>query len=76
MAALNKVVSRLKAATFNVWNNASTWSSRKVAIIEEIIRINADIVALQEVPNLQELKFILKKSRDRSLLFHAIFRWG
>jgi endonuclease/exonuclease/phosphatase family metal-dependent hydrolase len=56
-----KVVSRLKVATFNVWNNENTWSSRKIAIIEEIIRINADIIALQEVPNLLELKLILKE---------------
>jgi endonuclease/exonuclease/phosphatase family metal-dependent hydrolase len=51
----------LRVATFNVWNNNETWTIRKKLIIQEIIRINADIIALQEVPNLQELEFILKQ---------------
>ncbi|MBS4203437.1 endonuclease/exonuclease/phosphatase family protein [Lederbergia citrea] len=48
-------------ATFNVWNNNDTWAMRKEAIINEIIRINADVIALQEVPCLQEIKFISKQ---------------
>ncbi|MFC7371065.1 endonuclease/exonuclease/phosphatase family protein [Fictibacillus iocasae] len=51
----------MKVATFNVWNHSKTWTIRKQLIIEEISRIDSDIIALQEVPNLQELEFILKQ---------------
>lgn len=51
----------MKVATFNVWNNNETWALRKEMIIKEIRRINADIIALQEVPNLEELEYILKQ---------------
>ncbi|MBE1556696.1 endonuclease/exonuclease/phosphatase family protein [Sporosarcina limicola] len=50
----------MRLATFNIWNNEDTWNSRKKVIIDEIIRIDADIIALQEVPNLQELELIVK----------------
>lgn len=51
----------MKVATFNVWNNNETWALRKEMIIKEIRRVNADIIALQEVPNLEELEYILKQ---------------
>ncbi|WP_286166414.1 endonuclease/exonuclease/phosphatase family protein [Bacillus sp. E(2018)] len=52
----------MKVATFNVWNNNDTWALRKEIIIHEIMRIDADIIALQEVPNLEELESILNQS--------------
>ena len=54
-------MSLLRVATFNIWNNKETWSIRRKAIIDEIISINPDIIALQEVPNFKELEFILKE---------------
>lgn len=54
-------MNQLKVATFNVWNNNKTWDIRKEIIIQEITRINADIIALQEVPNLKELQSIIKQ---------------
>jgi maltose 6'-phosphate phosphatase len=48
----------LRVATFNLWNNDKTWGARKLAIIEEIVRIDPDVMALQEVPNLDELQSI------------------
>ena len=52
----------MKLATFNLWNNKDTWSIRKSLIIEEIINLKADIIALQEVPNHRELISILKEA--------------
>ncbi|WP_171005645.1 endonuclease/exonuclease/phosphatase family protein, partial [Bacillus sp. E(2018)] len=51
----------MKVATFNVWNHNDTWALRKEIIIHEIMRIDADIIALQELPNLEELEYILKQ---------------
>jgi maltose 6'-phosphate phosphatase len=51
----------LKIATFNIWNDENTWCIRREAIIEEAKSLNADIIAFQEVPNLQELKSIVKE---------------
>ncbi|GIN72668.1 hypothetical protein J14TS2_31430 [Bacillus sp. J14TS2] len=50
----------MKIATFNLWNKDSTWSIRKGSIIKEILSINADIIALQEVPRIQEIESISK----------------
>jgi maltose 6'-phosphate phosphatase len=52
----------MKVATFNVWNHNDTWALRKEIIIQEIRRIDADIMALQEVPNHEELESILNQS--------------
>ena len=39
----------MKIATYNVWNEKSNMALRKEELIQEIIKINADIIALQEV---------------------------
>ena len=41
----------MRIATYNLWNSAPTWPTRLEAICEELGRINADVVALQEVPS-------------------------
>ncbi|MGD7023986.1 endonuclease/exonuclease/phosphatase family protein [Rossellomorea vietnamensis] len=48
----------MRLATFNLWNNKDTWSIRKNVIIEEIINLKADIIALQEVQNHQDAGWI------------------
>ena len=40
----------MRIATFNLWNSPLAWSERLQAACEEICRIDADVVALQEVP--------------------------
>jgi maltose 6'-phosphate phosphatase len=45
-------------ATFNLWNNEDTWLKRREEIVKEILSLNADIIAFQEVPCLQEIDFI------------------
>jgi endonuclease/exonuclease/phosphatase family metal-dependent hydrolase len=40
----------LRVASFNVWNDAGTWNARVPAICEAVRAMNADLVALQEVP--------------------------
>ncbi len=59
----------MKIATFNLWNNKDTWSIRKSLIIEEIINLDADIIALQEVPDHRELVSILKEARITNYSF-------
>ncbi|MGD6966396.1 endonuclease/exonuclease/phosphatase family protein [Rossellomorea vietnamensis] len=50
----------MKLATLNLWNDKETWSIRKDLIIEEIMNLKADIIALQEVPDQLELLSILE----------------
>ncbi|WP_416144576.1 endonuclease/exonuclease/phosphatase family protein [Planococcus koreensis] len=39
----------MRIATFNVWNKEIMWTDRLKAICEEVKKVNADIIALQEV---------------------------
>ena len=39
----------MRIATYNIWNNDTSWQERIEAICEEVNRINADVIALQEV---------------------------
>lgn len=48
----------MKIATFNVWNNKTSWENRLHALTEEISRVNPDIIALQEVPGSEECQLI------------------
>ena len=41
----------MRIATYNIWNSATGMPERKQQLIEEIIKISADIICLQEVPN-------------------------
>lgn len=40
----------MRIATFNLWNSPLAWPARLQAACEEMSRIDADVVALQEVP--------------------------
>jgi maltose 6'-phosphate phosphatase len=40
----------LRLATYNVWNAKTNWPNRLAALVEELGTLDADIVALQEVP--------------------------
>jgi endonuclease/exonuclease/phosphatase family metal-dependent hydrolase len=40
----------LRIATYNIWNAKTQWPRRLAAIAEELVRLDADIVALQEAP--------------------------
>lgn len=40
----------MKIATYNLWNTTIRWPKRLDAACEELTRVSADIVALQEVP--------------------------
>jgi endonuclease/exonuclease/phosphatase family metal-dependent hydrolase len=40
----------LRIATYNIWNAKTHWPRRLAAIAEELVRLDADVVALQEAP--------------------------
>lgn len=40
----------MRIATYNIWNSATNQIQRRDALCEELARIDADLVALQEVP--------------------------
>jgi len=40
----------MKIATYNIWNDEATFALRTEQILEEIRKVNADIIGLQEVP--------------------------
>jgi maltose 6'-phosphate phosphatase len=44
------MTSSLRALSFNVWNEPNSWDKRLSAICEVVRQMNADVVALQEVP--------------------------
>ncbi|WP_214822390.1 MULTISPECIES: endonuclease/exonuclease/phosphatase family protein [unclassified Exiguobacterium] len=39
----------MRIATYNIWNNETLWQERIEAICQEVKRIDADVIALQEV---------------------------
>jgi endonuclease/exonuclease/phosphatase family metal-dependent hydrolase len=40
----------LRIATYNIWNSTLNWPQRVAALAEELVILDADIVALQEAP--------------------------
>lgn len=40
----------LRIATYNIWNAKRNWPQRLQTIVEELVNLDADIVALQEAP--------------------------
>jgi len=40
----------LRVATYNIWNAKRNWPRRLAAAVEELTRLDADVVALQEAP--------------------------
>jgi len=39
-----------RIATYNVWSSSTNWARRLAGMAEEVARLDADVVALQEVP--------------------------
>jgi mRNA deadenylase 3'-5' endonuclease subunit Ccr4 len=40
----------LRLATYNIWNSSANWSQRLATLVEELGALDADLVAMQEVP--------------------------
>lgn len=40
----------MKIATYNIWNHPSSFEVRLGAICEELVKVDSDLIALQEVP--------------------------
>ena len=51
----------MRIATYNIWNTDKAVSERKLAILTQIKKVNADIVCLQEVMNYNYYKYITQK---------------
>src|SRR5215218_2818720 len=49
MEPLDLIETRLRVATWNVWWRFGPWAERQPAIAETLRRIDADVIALQEV---------------------------
>lgn len=65
---------RLRVATYNVWNAAEGWDRRAPAIAETLAALDADVIALQEVPALGDdgHAFVAELSRATALS-HVLF---
>ncbi|WP_214780029.1 endonuclease/exonuclease/phosphatase family protein [Exiguobacterium sp. s22] len=44
----------MRIATYNIWNHDTSWQKRIEAICQEVKRIDADVIALQEVRSYEE----------------------
>ncbi|WP_214696879.1 MULTISPECIES: endonuclease/exonuclease/phosphatase family protein [unclassified Exiguobacterium] len=44
----------MRIATYNIWNHETSWQKRLDAICQEVKRIDADLVALQEVRSYEQ----------------------
>ena len=51
MEPLDLIDTRLRVATWNVWWRFGPWEERQPAVAETLRRIDADVIALQEVWN-------------------------
>jgi endonuclease/exonuclease/phosphatase family metal-dependent hydrolase len=49
MESLDLIETRLRVATWNVWWRFGPWEERQIAIAETLRRLDADVIALQEV---------------------------
>ncbi len=54
MEPLDLIDTRLRVATWNVWGRFGPWQDRQPAIAETLRGLDADVVALQEVWDVQE----------------------
>jgi len=68
----------MRIATYNIWNSPTDQLERLYALCEELTRIDADIVALQEVP-LDEMKSgevanVARIIGDYTPYAHTVFR--
>ena len=60
----------MRIATYNIWNSAIGMPERKQQLIEEIIKISADIICLQEVPNKAAHQDLVERCRYQFAVFH------
>ena len=60
----------MRIATYNIWNSATGMPERKQQLIEEIIKISADIICLQEVPNKAAHQDLVERCRYQFAVFH------
>ena len=47
----------MRIATYNLWNSAAQQPARQEALCRELVRVNADVVALQEVSAVAEQEY-------------------
>src|SRR5690625_429026 len=62
----------MKIATYNIWNHPTVFDDRLHAMCEELIRVNADLVVLQEVP----IMISEPKGQDQLFVEHLARRTG
>src|SRR5690625_4223115 len=60
----------MRIATYNIWNHPTAFEDRLNAMCEELIRVNADLVALQEVP------MMISEPKDQLFVEHLARRTG
>jgi len=63
----------MRIATYNLWNSTFNWTQRLAAIVEELAALDADIVAMQEVPTqATESQPIIDFLREQTGYSHAL----
>lgn len=61
----------MRIATYNIWNCEENNELRFAQITDELVKINADIIALQEVPNKNYFDILLKNTKYEYGVFHS-----
>lgn len=59
----------MKIATYNIWNSESGMPTRNQYIINEIRKVSADIICLQEVKNIQQAELIAQQAQYKYMFF-------
>ena len=62
----------MRIATYNIWNCEENNELRFARITDELVKINADIIALQEVPNKNYFDILLKNTKYEYGVFHSL----
>ena len=62
----------MKIATYNIWNEETTLELRAKQIMEEIHKVNADVIGLQEVTTEFYNKYLIKES---GYVHHAFMQY-
>ena len=62
----------MRIATYNIWNCEENNELRFAQITDELVKINADIIALQEVPNKNYFDIFLKNTNMNTVFFILI----
>jgi endonuclease/exonuclease/phosphatase family metal-dependent hydrolase len=63
----------VRVATINIWNRMGPWDERLAALRAELARIDADIVAVQEVLQMPEYGFDQGAALAEGLGYHVAF---